>query len=404
MTGHIVIVGAGQAGGWAAKTLRGEGFAGRITLIGLELHPPYERPPLSKSVLAGAATVESCYLFKPDAFAALNLDFRAGVRATRIDRAARAVHLENGSSVAYDKLILATGGEARRLPVPGGDGPRVHYLRTLDESLAIRAALGPGRRLAVVGGGWIGLEVAATARKSGAEVTVLETVDRLCARAVPPSVSEFLHGLHERHGVAIRTSCGVKAIEDRGAEGLRLALGDGSTLDADAVVVGIGLVPQIQLAREAGLEVGDGVLVDERCRASDPDILVAGDCANMPLACLGRRVRLESWANAQNQAVVAAKSALGQDVRYDELPWFWSDQFEANVQIVGLPERWPEPVVRGDRNGASFSLFYLDGERVVAVVSINAPRDLRAAKRLMQDGRAVRATDLADPAFNLAKL
>jgi 3-phenylpropionate/trans-cinnamate dioxygenase ferredoxin reductase subunit len=404
VTEHVVIVGAGQAGGWAAKTLRGEGFAGRITLIGLEPHPPYERPPLSKGVLAGAATVESCYLFKPDAFAALNLDFRAGVRATRIDRAARAVHLEDGTSVAYDKLILATGGEARRLPVPGGDGPRIHYLRTLDESLAIRAALGPGRRLAVAGGGWIGLEVAATARKSGAQVTVLEALDRVCARAVPPSVSDFLRALHERNGVTIRTGCGVKAIEDRGASGLRLTLGDATSLDADAVVVGIGLVPQLQLAREAGLEVGDGVLVDERCRTSDPDILVAGDCANMPLACLGRRVRLESWANAQNQAIAAAKSALGEDVRYDELPWFWSDQFDANVQLLGLPERWPEPVARGDRNGASFSLFYLDGERIVAVVSVNAPRDLRAAKRLMQDRRPVRAADLADPTVNLAKL
>jgi 3-phenylpropionate/trans-cinnamate dioxygenase ferredoxin reductase subunit len=400
----IVIVGAGQAGGWAAKTLRDEGFAGRITLVGIEPHPPYERPPLSKGVLAGSAAVESCYLFKPEAFATLNLDFRAGVRATKIDRAARAVHLESGESVGYDKLILATGGEARRLPVPGGDGPRVHYLRTLDESLAIRSALGPGRRLAVVGGGWIGLEVAATAHKLGASVTVLEALDRVCARAVPPSVSAFLQALHERNGVTIRTSCGVKAIEDRGAEGLRLALGDGAALDADAVVVGIGLVAQVALARDAGLEVGDGILVDERCRTSDPDILVAGDCANMPLACLGRRLRLESWANAQNQAIVAAKSALGQDVRYDELPWFWSDQFDANVQLLGLPARWPEPVARGDAQGASFSLFYVEGERLVAVVSVNAPRDLRAAKRLMQSGKPVRAADLADPAVNLAKL
>lgn len=400
----IVIVGAGQAGGWAAKTLRDEGHAGRITLVGIEPHPPYERPPLSKGVLAGSATVESCYLFKPEAFAALDLDFRAGVRATSIDRAARAVRLESGESVGYDKLILATGGEARRLPVPGGDGPRVHYLRTLDESLALRTALGPGRRLAVVGGGWIGLEVAATARKSGAAVTVLEALDRVCARAVPPSVSTFLQALHARHDVEIRTGCGVTAIEDRGPEGLRLALGDGSALDADAIVVGIGLVPQLGLARAAGLEVGDGVLVDERCRTSDPDILVAGDCANMPLACLGRRVRLESWANAQNQAIVAAKSALGQDVRYDELPWFWSDQHDANVQLLGLPERWPEPVARGDPGGASFSLFYVEGERLVAVVSVNAPRDLRAAKRLMQARKPVRAADLADPAVNLAKL
>lgn len=400
----VVIVGAGQAGGWAAKTLRDEGFAGRITLVGIEPHPPYERPPLSKGVLAGSAAVESCYLFKPEAFAALHLDFRAGVRATEIDRAARAVHLESGESVGYDKLILTTGGEARRLPVPGGDGPRVHYLRTLDESLAIRAALGAGRRLAVVGGGWIGLEVAATARELGAAVTVLEALDRVCARAVPPSVSTFLQSLHERNRVSIRTRCSVRAIEDRGPDGLRLALGDGPALDADAVVVGIGLVPRLALARAAGLEVGDGVLADERCRTSDPDILVAGDCANMPLACLGRRVRLESWANAQNQAIVAARSALGQDVRYDELPWFWSDQHGANVQLLGLPERWPAPVARGDPDGASFSLFYVEDERLVAVVSVNAPRDLRAAKRLMQAGRPVRAADLADPAVSLAQL
>lgn len=404
MTSHVVIVGAGQAGGWAAKTLRAEGFAGHVTLIGLEPHLPYERPPLSKAVLAGSATVESCYLFKPDAFAALNLDFRPGARATRIDRAARAVHLDSGESVAYDKLILATGGEARRLPVPGGDGPRVHYLRTLDESLAIRSALGPGRRLAVVGGGWIGLEVAATARKLGTAVTVLEALDRVCARAVPPSVSDFLRALHERNGVPIRTRCGVTAIEDRGAAGLRLSLGDGTTLDSDAVVVGIGLVPQVSLAREAGLEVGDGVLVDDRCRTSDPHILVAGDCANMPLACLGRRVRLESWANAQNQAIAAAKSALGQDVRYDELPWFWSDQYDANLQILGLPERWPEPVVRGDPAHGSFVQFYLDGDRIAATIAVNAPRDLRAAKRLMEARKTVRAAELADPAVNLAKL
>jgi 3-phenylpropionate/trans-cinnamate dioxygenase ferredoxin reductase subunit len=404
VTERIVIVGAGQAGGWVAKTLRAEGFAGRVTLIGIERHPPYERPPLSKGVLAGAAPVESCYLFKPESFAALDLDFRPGVRATRIDRAARAVHLEDGGSIGYDKLVLATGGEARRLPVPGGDGPRVHYLRTIEESLAIRAAVGAGRRVAVVGGGWIGLEVAATARKGGAEVVVLETLDRLCVRAVPPSVSTFLNALHERNGVTIRTGCGVKAIEDRGAGGLRLALADGATMDADAVVVGIGLVPQTRLAREAGLETGDGVLVDEGCRSSDPDILVAGDCANMPLACLGRRVRLESWGNAQNQAIIAAQSALGKEVRYDELPWFWSDQYDANVQLLGLPERWPEPVARGDPAGSSFSLFYVDRERIVAVVSINAPRDLRGAKRLMLAGTAVRAADLADPKTNLAKL
>jgi 3-phenylpropionate/trans-cinnamate dioxygenase ferredoxin reductase subunit len=401
-TGSIVIIGAGQAGGWAAKTLRAEGFAGRIVLVGAERHPAHERPPLSKAVLSGAAAPETTHLFKPDEHAALNLDFRAEARVTRIDRAARRVTLAGGESIAYDKLILTTGGTARRLPVPGGDSPRVLYLRTIEDSLAIRAALGPGKKLVVIGGGWIGLEVAATARKLGASVVVVEGLDRLCARTVPPAISAFLRARHEREGVEIRLGAGVKAIEDGTALVVRLA--DGSALEADAIVAGIGLEPDVALARDAGLTVDNGVIVDEQCRTSDPDIFAAGDCANTPLPCLGRRVRLESWANAQNQAIVAAKAALGQDTRYDELPWFWSDQYDVNLQILGLPARWPEPVVRGDPASGSFSHFYLDGERIAAIVSVNAPRDLRAAKKLVQTRKAVNAASLADPTVQLQRL
>jgi 3-phenylpropionate/trans-cinnamate dioxygenase ferredoxin reductase subunit len=398
----IVIIGAGQAGGWAAKTLRAEGYAGRIVLVGAEQHPSHERPPLSKAVLAGEAAPETTHLFKPDEHASLNLDFRPGTRATRIDRTAKRVDLAGGERIAYDKLILATGGSARRLPVPGGDLPRVLYLRTIDDSLAIRAALGPGKRLVVIGGGWIGLEVAATARKLGASVVVVEGLDRLCARTVPPAISAFLKARHEREGVDIRLGAGVQAIEDRG--GLVVRLGDGTALEADAVVAGIGLEPDVALAREAGLAVDNGVVVDEQGRTSDPDIFAAGDCTNTPLPCLGRRVRLESWANAQNQAIVAAKAALGQDARYDELPWFWSDQYDVNLQILGLPARWPEPVVRGDPASGSFSHFYLDGERIAAIVSVNAPRDLRAAKKLVQTRKPVSAASLADPAVQLQRL
>jgi 3-phenylpropionate/trans-cinnamate dioxygenase ferredoxin reductase subunit len=401
-TGSIVIVGAGQAGGWAAKTLRAEGYAGRIVLVGAERHPSHERPPLSKAVLSGAAAPETTHLFKPEEHAALDLDFRASVRATGIDRAAKRVALGGGESIPYDKLILTTGGTARRLPVPGGDSPRVLYLRTIEDSLAIRAALGPGKRLVVIGGGWIGLEVAATARKLGASVIVVEGLDRLCARTVPPAISAFLRARHEREGVEIRLGAGVKAIEDGATLAVRLA--DGSALEADAVVAGIGLEADIALARDAGLTIDNGILVDEQCRTSDPDIFAAGDCANTPLACLGRRVRLESWANAQNQAIVAAKAALGQDVRYDELPWFWSDQYDVNLQILGLPARWPEPVVRGDPASGSFSYFYLDGERIAAIVSVNAPRDLRAAKKLVQTRKPVSAASLADPAVQLQRL
>ena len=401
-TGTVVIVGAGQAGGWAAKTLRADGYAGRIVLVGAERHPSHERPPLSKAVLSGEAAPETTHLFKPGEHAALNLDFRANVRATRIDRAAKRVELSDGESVAYDKLILTTGGTARRLPVPGGDLPRVLYLRTIDDSLAIRAALGPGKRLVVIGGGWIGLEVAATARKLGTSVTVVEGLDRLCARTVPPAISAFLKTRHERAGVDIRLGAGVKAIEDGAKLVVRLA--DGTALEADAIVAGIGLEPDVALAREAGLTVDNGILVDEQGRTSDPDVFAAGDCANTPLPCLGRRVRLESWANAQNQAIVAAKAALGQDARYDELPWFWSDQYDVNLQILGLPARWPEPVVRGDPASGSFSHFYLDGERIAAIVSVNAPRDLRAAKKLVQTAKPVSAASLADPAVQLQRL
>jgi 3-phenylpropionate/trans-cinnamate dioxygenase ferredoxin reductase subunit len=400
--GTIVIVGAGQAGGWAAKTLRTEGYAGRIVLLGAEGHPPHERPPLSKAVLSGEAAPETTHLFKPEEHAALRLDFRSGTRASRIDRAAKRVELADGESLPYDKLILTTGGTARRLPVPGGDLPRVLYLRTIDDSLAIRAALGPGRRLVVIGGGWIGLEVAATARKLGASVVVVEGLDRLCARTVPPGISAFLQARHERAGVEIRLGAGVKAIEDGGTPVVRLA--DGTALEADAIVAGIGLEPDVALAREAGLTLDNGIVVDEQGRTSDPDIFAAGDCANTPLPCLGRRVRLESWANAQNQAIVAAKAALGRDARYDELPWFWSDQYDVNLQILGLPARWPEPVVRGDPASGSFSHFYLDGERLAAIVSVNAPRDLRAAKKLVQTRKPVSAASLADPAVQLQRL
>ena len=401
-TGSIVIIGAGHAGFQCAAALRQQAFEGDVTLIGDEGHLPYQRPPLSKAVLSGEAAPETTHLFKPDEHAALGLDFRAEARVTGIDRSAKRVTLGSGESLAYDKLILTTGGTARRLPVPGGDLPRVLYLRTIEDSLAIRAALGPGKKLVVIGGGWIGLEVAATARKLGASVVVVEGLDRLCARSVPPAISAFLRARHEREGVDIRLGAGVKAIEDRGALVVRLA--DGSSLEADAVVAGIGLEPDVALARDAGLTVDNGILVDEQCRTSDPDVFAAGDCANTPLPCLGRRVRLESWANAQNQAIVAAKAALGQDVCYDELPWFWSDQYDVNLQLLGLPARWPEPVVRGDPASGSFSQFYLDDDRIVAIVAVNAPRDLRAAKKLVQTRKAVSAASIADPAVQLQRL
>jgi 3-phenylpropionate/trans-cinnamate dioxygenase ferredoxin reductase subunit len=311
--------------------------------------------------------------------------------------------LSTGETIAFDKLILCTGGTARRPRLPGADGPRVHYLRTIADSLAIRARLAEIRHLVVIGGCWIGMEVAATARKRGVQVTVIEALPRLCERSVPPEISAHLLALHRRNGVEVLLGAGVEAIDD-GPAGVSVVLTDGRRVAGDAVVVGIGLAPNVELAQAAGLAVDNGIVVDEQGRTSDPDIFAAGDVANAPLACLGRRIRLESWANAQNQAIAAAKAALGADAGYDELPWFWSDQYDMNLQILGLPAKWPEPVVRGDAAGASFSLFYLEGERLAAVVSVNAPRDLRAVKKLIQSRKPVRAGDLADPAVALQKL
>lgn len=404
MTGRpIVVVGAGQAGGWAAKTLRTGGYAGRIVLAGEERHPPHERPPLSKAVLAGEAAPESTHLFKAQELAKLGLELRSETRVTGIDRAAKNIVLASGEAIAYEKLILCTGSRVRRLQAPGADLPKVLYLRTIEDSVALHRRFASCKHVVVIGAGWIGLEVAATARKAGVAVTLVEALDRVCARGVPPEVSRHLLALHEKNGVPVRLGQGVKAIENRG-DGAAVVLNDGSRVPGDLIVVGIGIVPNVELAQAADLAVDNGIIVDERGQTSDPDIFAAGDCANIPLRCLGRRVRLESWANAQDQAIAAAKGTLGQDVRYDELPWFWSDQYDLNLQILGLPAKWPAAVVRGDPAAGSFSHFYLDGDRIVAIVSLNAPRDLRAAKKLVQTGNPVRAEDLANPAVQLQRL
>jgi len=400
----IVIVGAGQAGGWAAQTLRREGYTGRIVLIGEEAHPPHERPPLSKAVLAGEAAPESTSLLKPEAFAALALDWRPRSRVTRIDRAAKRLDLAGGETLAYDKLILCTGGRARTLAVAGADAASVHTLRTIDDALALAPILQPRRRVVVIGGGWIGLEVAATARKKGADVVVVEAQSRLCERTVPREISEHLLALHRSHGTRVMLGAGVAgfASSDDGRSVVTLA--DGSTLQCDAIVVGVGLVPNDELARDAGLECDGGVIVDAQCRTSDPDILAAGDVAVTPNPWAGRRLRLESWQNAQDQGIAAARSALGLEVDYQPLPWFWSDQYGMNLQIYGVPRPTHRVVARGVAGSESFVLFYLDGDVVKAALGPNAARDLRLARRLIERRLPVEAQRLADAGVPMSKL
>lgn len=362
----VVIVGAGQAGGWVAATLRQGGYAGEIALVGEELHPPYERPPLSKEVLLGQKPPEGTHLWPKG----LQVTAYPGRRADLIDRDAKRVVLSDDTALAYEKLVLATGGRVRRLP----GLPQAHYLRTIDDAVALRAALLAGKSLLVIGGGWIGLEVAAAARKLERQVTVVELADRLCARVLPHRVAAYLHDLHSRHGVDIRL----------GASAADVA--------ADVVVVGIGILPNSELAEAAGLAVGNGIVVDEYGQTSDPDIYAAGDVANL------RGLRLESWANAQNQAVAAAKSLLGQPTPYRDIPWFWSDQHGVNIQMLGIPAPEDEIVLRGDPARDSVSYYFLRDGRVASLVAVNTMREVRTARKLMAEGKLVDPAALADPA------
>ncbi len=403
-TDTIVIVGAGQAGGWAAQTLRKEGHTGRVVLIGDEQHIPYERPPLSKAVLAGEAAAESTYLIKREAFDLLALDWRPGVRVTAIDRAAKQLLLSSGERIAYDKLILCNGGRARALQIPGADLPGVMTLRNLDDAHKLAQALITGNRLVVIGGGWIGLEVAATARKKGMAVAVVEAMKRLCERTVPPEISAYLSGLHAAHGTVVMLGAGVEKLS-RNADGtLVVMLSDGRALDCDTVVVGIGLIPNDELAREAGLACDGGIVVDAQCRTSDADIFAAGDVASWHCAWAGRRMRLESWQNAQEQGIAAARSALGLEVDHQPLPWFWSDQYDSNLQIYGMPTPAHRVVERRAPGSDSFILFYLEGDVVSAAVGPNSARDLRFARRLIEQRKAVDPARLADVQVPMAKL
>lgn len=400
---RVVIVGGGQAGGWAAHTLRSEGFDGAITLVGEETHPPYERPPLSKAVLAGRAQAASTHLFPADTWAGLNLDWRAGARALRIDRDSHTLHLEGGSALPYDRLLLATGGRPRRLPVPGMDLPQVHTLRTLDDAARLGAALRPGSRLLVIGGGWIGLEVAATAHAQGLAVTVIEARPRLCERSVPAEASALLRALHARHGVRVLLGSQVEAITEAEV-GVTVRLQDGSELAGDTVVVGVGLVPNDELAREAGLTCADGVCVDAQGRSSDADIYAAGDVARAPNPWAGDAVRMESWQNAQHQGIAVARAMLGQPAEAPPLPWFWSDQFGVNLQVYGVYRPGCHAVMRGRPDEDRFLLFHLHEGRVIAALGANAARDMRLARRLIESGQPVDPAALADPDRPLNRL
>ena len=399
----IVIVGGGQAGGNAAFALRGGGYEGPVTIIGEEPYIPYERPPLSKGLLVGESEIADTYINTAEAYAEQGITLSLEARAQSIDRAGRAVLLGDGTALPYDKLMLATGARVRRLDLPGGNLAGVHYLRDIADSLAIREDIAPGRHVLVIGGGYIGLEVAASATKLGAAVTVVEVAPLLVNRVVAPDMSAYFRDLHESHGVTIHTETTVEAIDGEGRV-REVLLANGERLPADVVVIGIGVVPNGELAADAGLTVENGVRVDEYGRTEDDRIFASGDVTSHLNPLLGRHVRLESWQNAQNQAIAVAQVMLGGEAPYAEIPWFWSDQYDINLQITGAPERWDALVRREGEAEGSFTLFYLESGVLVGANAVSNPRDIRPARRMIAGKKTVTADELADPGVKLADL
>ena len=403
MSAAHVIVGASLAGAKAAETLREEGFGGPIALIGEEEERPYERPSLSKDYLLGKAERETIYVHPQAWYADHGVDLRLGTLVTRVDPLAHEVTLADGSLIGYGKLLLATGSAPRRLPLPGADAEGVLYLRRVGDSDRIRTTLQTATRIAVIGAGWIGLETAAAARSAGVEVTVLEAAELPLLRVLGREVAESFAGLHREHGVDLRFGVQVAEITGSGgqADGVRLA--DGSHIPADAVVVGVGITPNSQLAEAAGLEVGNGIVVDAGLRSSDPDIYAAGDVANAYHPLLGRHVRVEHWANALNQPQVAARAMLGQDVAYDLVPYFYTDQYDLGMEYAGYvePGGYDRVVFRGDAEGREFVAFWLRGGRVLAGMNVNIWDVNEMIQAIVRGGRTVDASRLADPGVPL---
>lgn len=400
----VVIVGAGQAGGEIAIELRKLGHGGRVIVLGDEPQVPYKRPPLSKAYFAGSVPQSSLYVMQPANLEHARIEFHGGQSVRRIDRAGKQLELADGSRLAYDKLALTTGGRARLLPLPGADRPNVFPLRTIADVDAIRAQCAPGKRLVIVGGGFIGLETAAVATKLGLQVTVLEGLPRVLARVTVPEVSGFFERVHREAGVDLRTSVQIARFE--GASQVdAVVLADGTRIAADLVMIGIGLVPNVELAQAAGLATDNGIVVDAHTQTADPDIVAAGDCSNFPSAFYGRRLRLESVQNAMEQGRAAAHALLGKPQVYDPVPWFWSDQYELKLQMVGLSTGFDRMVIRGDpATQRSFAVFYLGDGRLIAADTVSRPQDFMAAKRLVALRASPDPAQLADEQIPLKSL
>jgi len=405
MSEHVVIVGAGHAAGQAVASLRQEGFAGEITLIGMEPYLPYQRPPLSKKFLAGEIGLDRVYFKPPEFYEKEGVNLKLGTRVTEIDRTAKSLRTDKGETLSYTKLILATGSRVRELNLPGFDLDGVFYLRTVDDVDAIRSYFNKGGKCVIVGGGYIGLEVAAVAAKHGIDVTVLEMAPMVMARVVDPIVSRFYERVHSQEGVKIVTGAAVSGFEGKDGRLTKVTCGDGTAHEADFAVVGVGIQPNVELAAECGLGVENGITVDELCRTSDPDVFSIGDCTNHPNPLLGERLRLESVHNALEQGKTAAAAICGKEKPYAQIPWFWSDQYDLKLQITGLSAGYDEAVVRGNPDeGRSFAVFYLKEGRLIAVDAVNRAPEFMMSKQLIANKARIPAEKLRDESIHMKEM
>ena len=397
----VVIIGASHAAAQASVSLRQGGYEGKITVIGDEPDLPYHRPPLSKDFLSGNKALDDILIRPASGYEAANIEMKLGVRVEAVDRTAKTVVTDAGETLSYDKLVLTTGARIRRLPVPGEDLDGVYYLRDTKDVRAIKAEVKAGRKAVIVGGGYIGLETAASLKKQGMDVTVLEAMPRILQRVTAPIMSEFYKRIHSEEGVNILEGVMASAIE-KTENGLRVQTSCEQSFDADIVIIGIGVIPNIELAEAAGLKTGNGIEVNEFCQTSDPDIYAAGDVTWHYNPIYDRHIRLESVPNATEQGKVVANHINGKPKPYNSLPWFWSDQFDLKLQIAGLSEGYDDIVIRGDIEASrSFAAFYFKGERLLAVDAVNSPREFMLARMSLSKGMSLDKRLLADPEINL---
>lgn len=403
MVDTVVIAGAGHGAGQVVATLKQKRFAGKIILIGDEAQLPYQRPPLSKKFLSGDLDAERLHFKPPSFYDDPQIDVHLNTRIERIDRAGKEVIASDGVEFTYDKLVLALGSRVRKIEVPGHDLPGIHYLRSIADAEAIRSKLSGNKNVVIVGAGYIGLEVAAVCRQLGLDVTVVEIADRVLSRVVSPNVSDYYQLEHTKHGVKLLLSTGLAAFEGK-RHVKRVITDDGQEIPADFAVVGVGILPNSEIAEAAGLDVINGIIVDDTCRTADPDVYAIGDCTSHPNTIYGRLLRLESVHNALEQAKTAASNICGVESHYSQVPWFWSDQYELKLQIAGLSEGYDDVVLRGDPSNGSFACCYIKDGVLIAVDAINSPREFMQSKALIAKRAKIDRDRLANTEMALKDL